>query len=64
MLFRSGNYMANWYPASLVNAPLQNFYGFGAGYSINTIVGPVKVIAHWSNLSKRVGVHFSLGYDF
>ena len=59
-----GNYMANWYPASLVNAPLQNFYGFGAGYSINTIVGPVKVIAHWSNLSKRVGVHFSLGYDF
>jgi len=58
-----GNYMANWsydkyYPL------LENYYGFGAAYSINTIVGPVKVIAHWSNLSKRVGFHFSLGYDF
>jgi hypothetical protein len=43
---------------------LQHNYGFGAGYSLNTIIGPIKVIAHWSNLSRRVGFYFALGFDF
>ena len=41
----------------------QNF-GFGAGYSINTIVGPIQILAHWSTISRRPGIYFSLGYDF
>ena len=60
----AGNYMLNWDPVSYGNPLFEHYYGFGAGYSINTIVGPVKLIVHWSNLSKQVGVHFSLGYDF
>ena len=60
----AGNYMLNWEPASFGYSQFEHYYGFGAGYSINTIVGPVKLIVHWSNLSKQVGVHFSLGYDF
>ena len=38
--------------------------GFGAGYSINTIIGPIQLILHWSDISRSLGVHFSLGYDF
>ena len=59
-----GNYMANWLPGIESTSTIEHYYGFGLGYSINTIVGPVKLIAHWSNLSKRVGIHFALGYDF
>ena len=58
------NYMADWFIASGAPLLLEHYYGFGLGYSINTIVGPIKLIAHWSNLSKQVGVHFALGYDF
>jgi hypothetical protein len=39
-------------------------YGFGAGYAVNTIVGPVQFLAFWSDLSRSVGFHFSLGFDF
>ena len=54
-----GNYMANWDAETY-----EGFYGFGASYSINTIIGPVRFLAHWSNLSRKVGVYFSLGFDF
>ena len=54
-----GNYMANWDAESY-----EGYYGFGASYSINTIIGPVRFLAHWSNLSRKVGVYFSLGFDF
>ena len=57
------NYLFSWYELNPDNA-LEHYLGLGAGYSINTIVGPVQFIVHWSNLSKRVGFHFSLGYDF
>jgi len=59
-----GNYMLNWTRPLPEFRMMEHYYGFGAGYSINTIIGPIKVIAHWSNISKRVGIHFSLGYDF
>ena len=39
-------------------------YGFGAGYAINTIVGPIQFIIHWSDISRTLGAHFSLGFDF
>ncbi len=57
------NYMLDWDWYS-DDAVFQHHYGFGAGYSINTIIGPVQVIVHWSNLSRRVGFHFVLGFDF
>lgn len=58
-----GNYMAEWYN----NKPGFTFnghFGAGASYSINTIVGPVSLTAHYSNLSRSLGVYFALGYDF
>ena len=57
------NYMFDWdkFGSEFLS---EHAYGFGAGYSINTIIGPVQLIVHWSNLSRRVGVHFSLGYEF
>lgn len=39
-------------------------YGVGLEYAYNTIVGPIKVNCHWSNLSKNVGLYLSLGFDF
>ena len=57
-----GNYMAeSW---DFFNDTINGYFGAGAVYSINTVVGPVQVCAHWSNLSKKVGFHFSLGYYF
>ena len=42
----------------------EQHFGLGAGYSINTIVGPVQLLLHWSDISRSLGVHFSLGFDF
>ncbi len=60
-----GNYMAEWdFDAIDENKFFTGHVGVGATYSINTIIGPIKACVHWSNLSKKVGFHFSLGYDF
>ena len=42
----------------------EHHFGLGAGYSINTIVGPIQLILHWSDISRSLGIHFSLGFDF
>lgn len=57
------NYMLNW---DKIGSEFlaEHAYGFGAGYSINTIIGPVQLLVHWSNLSRKVGFHFSLGFEF
>ena len=57
------NYMFEWDKFGSDYA-LDRHLGLGVGYSLNTIIGPIQLIAHWSNLSRRVGVYFSLGYDF
>ena len=56
----TGNYMLEWEPG----AELQGFLGIGASYAINTIIGPIQILTHWSTLSRSVGFYFSLGYDF
>jgi len=57
------NYMIGW--EKLAEGFLtEQHYGFGAGYSINTIIGPIQLIAHWSDLSRRIGLYFALGFDF
>ena len=58
-----GNYMAEWD----FNDPdnyLNGSFGAGAIYSVNTVVGPIHLCAHWSTLSRSFGAHFSLGYYF
>lgn len=55
----TGNYLFAWEPGRHAG-----FLGTGAAYSVNTIIGPVSLLAHWSTLSKRVGFYFSLGFDF
>ena len=40
------------------------YFGAGLKYSIDTFVGPIGLTGHWSNLSNKFGVYFSLGYSF
>lgn len=42
----------------------QKYIGTSLEYAYNTIVGPLRFDVHWSNLSKKVGVYLSLGFDF
>ena len=39
-------------------------FGAGLEYSYDSIVGPIKLNVHWSNLTNKVGAYFSLGFDF
>lgn len=57
------NYLFSWYDFG-PDSDLEHYLGLGAGYSINTIIGPVEFLVHWSNLSRKIGFHFSLGYAF
>ena len=57
------NYLFEWNLTSGIFNSDQH-YGFGVGYALNTIVGPVQLILHWSDISRSLGVHFSLGFDF
>lgn len=38
-------------------------FGAALSYSVDTFIGPVQLIGHWSNLSK-FGMYFQLGYNF
>lgn len=48
------------------NLFFQNIYqGVGLRYSYNSILGPISLTAHWSDLFvPRFGVYFSFGYTF
>ena len=39
-------------------------WGVGAGYSWNTILGPLKAQLFWSSITKKVGFYLSYGYSF
>lgn len=41
-----------------------DLFGIGAGYSYNTVVGPIEAIVSWSNYTNRFGIYFNLGYYF
>ena len=55
----TGNYMLEWQ-----HSGHSRWFGLGAAYGVNTIVGPIQFVAHWSTLSRRPGFYFSLGFDF
>ena len=59
-----GNYMFEWNMSKWKITDHYHHYGFAAGYAINTIVGPIQLIGHWSNINRSFGVYFSLGYNF
>lgn len=40
------------------------YFGAGLEYGYDTIFGPIKANVHWSNLTKKVGVYVSAGYNF
>ena len=40
------------------------YFGAGAEYSYNTILGPISANVHWSNYTGKVGFYISAGYSF
>ena len=39
-------------------------FGAGLQYSYDMVVGPLTFNVHWSNITRKVGAYFSLGFDF
>ncbi len=40
------------------------YFGAGLEYAFDTIFGPIKGNIHWSNITKKVGIYLSAGYNF
>lgn len=40
------------------------YFGAGLEYGFDTIFGPLKANVHWSNMTNRVGIYLSAGFDF
>jgi len=40
------------------------YFGAGVEYAFDTIFGPIKGNIHWSNITKKVGIYLSAGYNF
>ena len=40
------------------------YFGAAAEYSYDTIFGPITFNIHWSNMTHKVGVYLSAGYNF
>ncbi|MBO5419822.1 MAG: patatin-like phospholipase family protein [Bacteroidales bacterium] len=40
------------------------YYGVGLEYSFDTIFGPLSANVHWSDLTNKVGVYLSAGFNF
>ena len=59
-----GNYMFEWDMSKWKLIGYEQHLGFALAYGINTIVGPIQVVGHWSNINRSFGMYFSLGYDF
>ena len=57
------NYLA---AASSFNSFDEGTYALGVGveYAYDSMFGPLKLTAHWSQLSQRLGLYLSMGFDF
>lgn len=42
----------------------QNLWGTSLGYAYESLVGPITLDLYWSNVTKRVGAFFNIGYFF
>lgn len=61
------NYLTAWdfIPRnSLEDLNQSSNWGFALSYSIDSAIGPVELVGHWSDLSKRFGVYLSIGMYF
>lgn len=43
---------------------LVSYSGVGLKYSYNSYIGPIGVTAQWSDVSQRISLYFSIGYEF
>lgn len=43
---------------------VSRYFGCGIQYTYNSIAGPVGLNVHWSSYTRKVGLYFSLGFDF
>lgn len=43
---------------------VSRYLGCGIQYTYNSIAGPVGLNVHWSSYTHKVGLYFSLGFDF
>jgi len=59
-----GNYLFEFNLDKWKLSEYKHSYGFAASYAINTIVGPIQLVGHWSNINRSFGMYFSLGYNF
>ena len=46
------------------NEPVTVYSGYGLEYAYDTIVGPIRLDVHWSNVTRRLGAFLGLGFDF
>ena len=40
------------------------YFGAGIEYSFDTIFGPLTANVHWSDMTRKVGVYLSAGFNF
>lgn len=40
------------------------YFGAALEYAFDTIFGPIKANIHWSNITNKLGLYFSAGYNF
>lgn len=59
----AGAIKSNDHFLEMVRHPLPDVFAFGAEAAYDTIVGPIRLSAHWSSQFKW-GAHLSLGFDF
>ena len=46
------------------NEPVTVYTGYGLEYAYDSIVGPVRLDVHWSNLTGKLGAYLGIGFDF
>ncbi len=42
----------------------RNYFGGGFQYAYNSIIGPIAIDLHWSNMTRYPGIYASVGYNF
>ena len=71
------NPVKNWYfsakggylnsssgPVGMVKALGDGYWGMAAEVGYNSLLGPLKVDIHWSDLTRRTGFYVSAGFEF
>ena len=46
------------------DAPIVSYSGLGLKYSYDSYIGPIGLMAQWSNINRKISLYFSIGYDF